>query len=75
MQNDKLDKVDRNKLIREFEAAELLGFSYRTLQGWRVRGGGPKFCKISQRAIRYRVGDLLEWIEENTFHNTSEYQA
>lgn len=74
MQNGTTDKQDHNKLIREPEAAELLGFSPRTLQGWRVRGGGPRFCKSSKKAIRYRVGDLLDWIDGNTISNTSEYQ-
>ncbi|MRG74079.1 helix-turn-helix domain-containing protein [Alphaproteobacteria bacterium HT1-32] len=61
-------------MIKEKEAAALLNYSQRTLQGWRLRGGGPKFVKFSKRAIRYRVGDLLEWIAGNTFHSTSEYQ-
>tara|TARA_R100000789_G_scaffold64661_1_gene61096 strand:- start:59 stop:286 length:228 start_codon:yes stop_codon:yes gene_type:complete len=75
MQHSSVTKVNQDQLINEQEAAALLGYSQRTLQGWRLRGGGPKFVKFSQRTIRYRVGDLLEWIAGNTFHNTSEYQA
>jgi len=57
-------------LISEREAAELLGISYRTLQAWRVRGGGPLFCKIG-RNVRYKVSDLDRWIEEQSRASTS----
>lgn len=32
--------ADPNQLLREQDAALLLGFSVRALQNWRVRGGG-----------------------------------
>lgn len=45
------------------EAAQLVGFSHRTLEGLRYRGAGPRFCKLSNTRIRYRIEDLIEWIE------------
>ena len=33
------DYLDR--LIKELDAADFLGYSVRALQNWRVRGGGP----------------------------------
>ena len=52
------------KLLTESETAELLGISERTLQAWRVHGGGPAFVRIG-RTIRYRRQDVLDWIELN----------
>ncbi|WP_373460369.1 helix-turn-helix transcriptional regulator [Pseudokordiimonas caeni] len=61
-----------NRLIGEKEAASYLGFSVRALQNWRVRGGGPKFVKISARAVRYRYSDLDAWTENRLVISTSE---
>lgn len=58
-------------LINEIEAAKFLGYSVRALQNWRVRGGGPKFVKVSARSIRYRRIDLKAWIEARLQSNTS----
>jgi hypothetical protein len=59
--------------IDENEAAKFLGFSPRTLQAWRCRGGGPRFIKVlGSRAVRYRWRDLLAFQNENTVTSTSE---
>lgn len=62
----------QDRLINEKVAAEFLGYSVRALQNWRLRGGGPRFVKISARSVRYRRRDLLAWIEEHLRSNTSE---
>ena len=61
-----------NRLLDEDEAAEFLGLSPRTLQGLRVRGGGPEYIKIGSRAVRYRLRDLEEFIEGRRRSSTSE---
>ncbi len=33
-----------------------------TLQRWRSYGGGPKFVKLSARAIRYRRSDVVTFL-------------
>lgn len=63
------DHYDR--LINEQEAADFLSHSVRTLQGWRVRGGGPHFAKISGKSIRYRRRDLIAWTEARLVASTS----
>jgi len=50
-------------LVCEKRAATLLGFSPRFLQSRRLRGDGPVYVRVSQRAIRYRVSDLEDWVE------------
>jgi predicted DNA-binding transcriptional regulator AlpA len=62
------DQIDR--LISENEAAEFLGYSVRTLQSWRWKGGGPRFVRVSARSIRYRRRELLAWAEERLRSNT-----
>lgn len=52
---------DVRLLLTEAEAAKLLGFTPRFLQVRRYRGGGPKFVRISARAVRYRPEDLRAW--------------
>jgi predicted DNA-binding transcriptional regulator AlpA len=64
------DHLDR--LIGENEAAAFLGYSVRALQNWRVRGGGPRFVKVSARSIRYRRRDLIAWSEAHLRAHTSQ---
>lgn len=66
------DPVFLDRLINENEAADFLGYSVRALQNWRVRGGGPKFVKVSARSVRYRRRDLNTWVEARLVANTSE---
>ena len=51
-----------DRLINENEAATFIGYTIRALQGWRVKGGGPMFVRVSGRSIRYRRRDLIEWV-------------
>lgn len=56
---------DPDALLTELEAATRLHLSTRTLQAWRVRRCGPPFVQAG-RAVRYRLRDLLAWIDANT---------
>ena len=59
-------------LIDERRAAEFLSLSVRTLQGFRHRGGGAVFYRISSRCIRYRRSDLRAWVEARMRSSTSD---
>lgn len=59
-------------LLTTTQAAAILGLSPRTLEGLRVRGGGPRFVRLSARAVRYRHEDLAAWIEAGVRTNTAE---
>ncbi len=61
-----------DRLINEKEAADFVGYTTRCLQNWRVVGGGPKFVRISSRAIRYRRRDVVDWAESRLRSSTSE---
>jgi predicted DNA-binding transcriptional regulator AlpA len=64
------DYLDR--MIPEHEAADFTGYTVRALQNWRLRGGGPKFIKVSGRSVRYRRRDLIEWAESLLVASTTE---
>ena len=64
---------DREAALFETEVALIAGPSVRTLQGLRLRGGGPVFFYAgSRRAVRYRRRDVLEWIEQRIRRSTSD---
>lgn len=63
-------------LLTEAEAAKLLGFSRRTLQGWRSDGGpGLPFVRISKGCVRYRRSDIEAWIEDQLRTSTADDAA
>ncbi len=51
------------------EAAPVLGVRPKTLEGWRVAGKGPAFCK-SARTVTYRLSDLLAFDDAARFVST-----
>jgi hypothetical protein len=72
IEEESFSNLDPDLHIDENRAAKLLGLSPRTLQGYRVRGGGPPFVKISHKVVRYKVAELMAWIKTHTRKNTSE---
>ncbi len=61
-----------DQLINEQTAADFLGYSVRALQNWRLRGGGPRFVKVSSRSIRYRRRELIAWADARMVENTAQ---
>jgi predicted site-specific integrase-resolvase len=49
--------VRRQHLLETVHAADQLGLSPRTLEGWRRRGEGPPYLKIGRR-VKYRPEDI-----------------
>ncbi len=61
------------ELLTPVEAGRLLGgYSPAALAQLRYTGRGPKFVKVSSRAVRYRASDLNEWIESRVRCSTSD---
>jgi hypothetical protein len=52
-------------------AAEYVDSSPSTLAKLRLKGGGPRFCRIG-RAIRYRRSDLDDWLIASSRRSTSD---
>lgn len=63
---------DSRDLLTTREAATLIHISPRTLEGYRLRGGGPPFYRVGPRCVRYDVGDLLAWAKRARLFSTSE---
>ena len=55
------------------EAGKYLGLSTSTLAKQRLRGDGPRFVRLSPRAIAYLRSDLDEWLSSRRCYSTSEY--
>lgn len=65
-------------LLTSNETADLLRISRRTLERMRVEGNGPRYLKVGggkRSRVLYREGEILAWLERNSFGSTSEYPA
>ncbi len=51
--------------LDEKRLAEYLDVSVRTVQGWRSRGGGPRYVKLGRR-VRYARPDIEAWLERQS---------
>lgn len=63
---------DSHRLLTTTEASKLINVSPRTLEGYRLRGGGPPFFRVGPRSVRYTVADLLAWALRERRLSTSE---
>jgi len=52
-------------------AGDFLGLSPRTLEKFRVTGGGPAYRKLGRRVV-YAAADLERWAEARTRTSTSD---
>ncbi len=53
---------DARLLTRE-QVAELLNLSVDTLDRWASQKRGPRFLRLSPREVRYRLRDILQWVD------------
>jgi hypothetical protein len=54
--------IKKDKILREKEAANFLGFSYSFLKALRMRGG-IRHLRIN-KAVRYNVTDLQAFLQQ-----------
>ena len=59
-----MSKDDRLLTSREF--AEFARLNRDTPAVWRCRGEGPPYCKFNGRIVRYRMRDVLAWMDSQT---------
>ena len=62
---------DHPEYLTTREAGLLLGMSVRTLERYRITGGGPRFCKFG-RKVRYLRSDVDEWAKRRMRNSTSD---
>jgi len=65
--------ADPELLLNTKQLAGWLGMSVQWAEIARSRGYGPPYRRLGKRAIRYRVGDVLIWLEERAHKATAEY--
>lgn len=66
-----VNHIDLEALDIPSTVAKRLGVKEKTLEMWRHRGGGPRYCLIG-RLVRYRRRDVDEWINNRCVSSTSE---
>jgi hypothetical protein len=59
------------RLLHTREAGVFLGLSPRTLEKFRVTGGGPAYRKLGRRVV-YAPDDLQRWADQGTRTSTSD---
>ncbi len=69
-------RSDPDQLIDTAGFARLACLSETYARQLRVLGGGPRFIKLTSKTVRYRVGDVLDWIASRPAGaSTSEVEA
>ena len=56
---------DTGELLTSVQVAEYLKIHPSTLSKWRCRKTGPVYIVVGSRAIRYRMKDILDFVESN----------
>ena len=64
-------RMEPMMLMSQTQLARRLEVSRRTLERWRVEGGGPPFLKVG-RGVRYDDNDLAAWIAAQRRLSTSD---
>lgn len=65
------EPLSDDRLLTRSEVHTQFGLTQRFLEVAAAKGNGPPYIKLG-RAVRYRVGDLREWIEARKVSSTSE---
>ena len=60
-----MQEAEADRLLTRAQVADLLRLSTCTVDAWRERHRGPKYIRLSKRAIRYRLADVQEFIRRN----------
>ena len=63
--------MSATRLLDTTQAAESLGLSARTLEGFRQSGRGPHYVKLGRRTM-YAPEDLAAWVESRKRRSTKE---
>lgn len=63
---------DHDEHISTKDLASRTGTSPRLWDGYRCKGGGPQYFRISARCVRYRWGDVVDWMNARRFANTTQ---
>jgi predicted DNA-binding transcriptional regulator AlpA len=57
---------DDDLLLDTASTAVWLGVSHQWLELARCKGYGPRYVKVTNRLVRYRKGDIVEYLKSRT---------
>ena len=63
MQDNFSEGLERRRVIAEARAADLAALSLPHFRRLRRASQGPRFVRLGERRVGYRVGDVLDWID------------
>lgn len=63
-------EVGADELVNKSLACLITGVSIRTLEDWTTKGKLPIY-KLSPRTVRYRVRELIQWVNERAVSGKS----
>jgi len=66
------NELSLERLLTRDEVEAVFGISRRYLEVSAVRGDGPPMIRVGSRMVRYRVGDLREWLDARRVSSTSD---
>lgn len=66
------DEQKHTSVLRTRQAAAYTGLAESTLEKMRLSGDGPRFLKLTARAVAYHVRDLDAWLESRRRRSTSD---
>jgi predicted DNA-binding transcriptional regulator AlpA len=65
------DDTGPDELLSTPALAEWLGVTVQCLKKWRASGRGPQFVRVGTNTVRYRRGDVLDWLKARTQSHTA----
>lgn len=67
----KTNQFEQSPYLTTEAAAQFLSLSPKTLEKYRVTGGGPRFRKHGRRVL-YAKDDLKDWSDERAYDSTTQ---
>lgn len=64
MQDSSHEIITQRRVVSEGHAAELVGLSLGHFRRLRRQSNGPRFVRLGERRLGYRLGDVFEWIDK-----------
>lgn len=67
-----LNQPNLEQLVDTNDLERLTGFTRRFWESRRISGDTPPYIKLSARAVRYRWGDVVDWLNSKKCNNTAD---
>ena len=56
--------IEHHRVISEARAAKLAGVSLVHFRRLRLQSKGPRFVRLGERRLGYRLSDVFDWVNE-----------